>query len=346
VEEGEKGLLLKVHSGKISFQSLRKSKVAVCQYCGRGTYWFSDSHGRCVTAALKGYSLLVAEVAAAVNADKPFANVQPTLERISNEHKVLPPQVHEAIKEGWANAAEQIGLAEPLNMQRHSTMMHFYQDAGITGEELVSTNGFKTATTSMMLWFAMTGNPMASEHPHPFNIDRAEIPLSFFGSVVYYHKVGVRAYGKINPGASIQLGHGRYYPFSSFMTEKADTAMLKEIDYGGMLFTTNNVYFGGEYKSFRIPYEDIVKLRPFIDGLEISRDAAQCEVFSVVNFWPTCGWFLFNLAYFLAQTWSKGTLPRRKQIRFFPRESATGNKFCEFQSGKKMGCFHLARKRG
>jgi hypothetical protein len=27
----------------------------------------------------------------------------------------------------------------------------------------------------------------------------------------------------------------------------------------------------------------------------------QCEVFTVVNAWPKCGWFLFNLAHFLTQ---------------------------------------------
>lgn len=254
-------------------------------------------------SAHKGYSLIVAEVISAVSTDKPFAEAGPILERISVEYRVPANEVHKAVQEGWAGAATQIGLSEPLSMQRHSTMMHFYEAAGITGKELANTDGFKTAATSMMLWFAMTGKPMAAEHPHPFNLDGDEIPLAFFGSVVYSHKIGIRAYGRINPGPTISFGHGCYYPYSSFMAERADTKMLKEIDYGGMLLTTNNIYFGGEYKSFRIPYEQIVKLRPFIDSLELCRNlaAAQCELFTVVNAWPACGWFLFNLTHFLAQ---------------------------------------------
>ena len=32
-----------------------------------------------------------------------------------------------------------------------------------------------------------------------------------------------------------------------------DMKMLKEIDYGGMLLTTQNIYFGGDHTTFRIP---------------------------------------------------------------------------------------------
>jgi TIR domain len=322
------------------FCGFGKINVTICRYCGRKTRWFSEVHSRCVETAREGYSLLVAEVAAAVSADKPFANVQPTLERISSEHKVLAPEMREAIKEGWANAADQIGLAGPLHVDRHAIIVHFYEDAGITGREIANTNGFKTATFSMMLWLVMTGNPIASEYPHPFNLDKDEIPLNFFGSVVYYHKVGIRAYGRTNPGASVQLGHGRYYPFSSFMTERADITMLKEIDYGGMLFTTNNVYFGGEYKSFRIPYDRIVKLRPYIDGLEISRDAStQCEVFSVVNFWPTCGWLLFNLAHFLAQPRARAVYGEQRKVSFSGERQQQATNSVNSNQAKKWDVF-------
>ena len=314
--------------------------MTICRYCAQKTLWFSDVHSRCIETARKGYSFLVAEVTAAVIADKSFANVRPILERIRSEHRVLAPEMHEAIKEGWANAADQIGWAGPLHVDRHAIIVHFYEDAGITGREIANTNGFKTATFSMMLWLVMTGNPIASEHSHPFSLDRDEIPLTFFGSIVYYHKVGIKAYGRTNPGASAQLGHGRYYPFSSFMTERADTAILKEIDYGGMLFTTNNVYFGGEYKSFRIPYDRIVKLRPYIDGLEISRDAStQCEVFSVVNFWPTCGWLLFNLAHFLAQPGARALYGEGSKSEFFSKSRLETASSMNFNQPKKWDVF-------
>ena|SRR5438552_18318417 len=93
----------------------------------------------------------------------------------------------------------------------------------------------------------------------------------------------------------------------------SSAASLQEIDYGGMLLTTQNIYFGGERTTFRIPYDHVVSFRPHSDGIGIFRDSAnaKAEVFTVleanpsggdpVSARPIFGWFLFNMAHFLAQ---------------------------------------------
>jgi len=80
--------------------------VTICRYCAQKTLWFSDVHSRCIETARKGYSFLVAEVTAAVIADKSFANVRPILERIRSEHRVLAPEMHEAIKNVLVNKSQ------------------------------------------------------------------------------------------------------------------------------------------------------------------------------------------------------------------------------------------------
>ncbi len=84
-----------------------------------------------------------------------------------------------------------------------------------------------------------------------------------------------------------------------------------------MLLTTQNIYFGGERTTFRIPYDHVVSFRPHSDGIGIFRDSAnaKAEVFTVleanpsggdpVSARPIFGWFLFNMAHFLAQPEAK-----------------------------------------
>src|SRR5437588_3165758 len=93
-----------------------------------------------------------------------------------------------------------------------------------------------------------------------------------------------------------------------------------------MLSTTDTMYLGGEYKSFRLPYEQIVRRGPFIDSLEMSRDATgtQCEVFTVLNAWPACGWFLFNLAHFLAQPDARALYGKGSKSAFFSESPSEG----------------------
>jgi hypothetical protein len=77
---------------------------------------------------------------------------------------------------------------------------------------------------------------------------------------------------------------------------------MTDIDSGGMLITTKNLYFGGQHKTFRISYDRILSFRPLTNGIGIFRDTGgKPEIFTVYNPWPNSGGFLFNLCHFLAQ---------------------------------------------
>lgn len=134
------------------------------------------------------------------------------------------------------------------------------------------------------------GDPSIISHDltHPFNIKEDEIPVIFFANVMYFKETVSRS----------QEGGG---------------IKKKDIDYGGLLLTTQNIYFGGAHIRFRIPYEKIISFRQYSDGMGLFRDRARAkaEVFAVleaspgdgnpVSARPMFGWFLFNLAHFLAQ---------------------------------------------
>jgi hypothetical protein len=91
----------------------------------------------------------------------------------------------------------------------------------------------------------------------------------------------------------------------------------REVDYGGLLVATKHLYFGGPHATFRIPYENVIRFEPFSSGIGIFRDSAnaKAEVFTVleanpnggnpVNARPLVGWFLYNMAHFLAQPGEK-----------------------------------------
>jgi hypothetical protein len=163
------------------------------------------------------------------------------------------------------------------------------------------------------------GDPslVANVSRHPFNLKAGEIPIFFFGSVVYSKETASKSYQSGYGGMSVRLGHGMYYHFGGFKGQRIDAATLKEIDYGGLLVTTQNIYFGGNHTNFRIPYEHVVSFRALASGIGAFRDSAnaKAEVFTVleanpnggdpINARPIFGWFLFNVAHFLAQPESR-----------------------------------------
>jgi len=308
--------------------------MGFCRYCGKKAGWFSDDHEACVISSQKGCEQVASLVASSTSeklvpppghpdsddwyssfAGQACSEAKPTIDQITTEHRIPPDDLHKALLRGWSTGAERVGLAEPLSPERQTAIMAFARAIGLVDQETCKTDGFRATTLSTLLWSVMVHGdptPVAYVAQHPFNLKAGEIPLLFFGSVVYSQETVSRAYQGGYGGMSVRVGRGMYYHFGGFKGQRIDTATLKEIDYGGMLLTTQNIYFGGEHRTFRIPYEHVVSFRPHGDGIGLFRDAANAkvEVFTVllpdcngkpVNAPPMFGWFLFNVAHFLAQ---------------------------------------------
>jgi hypothetical protein len=307
--------------------------MGVCKFCGEKAGWFSEAHDACVAAAREGCQQIASLLASVVTdklippagcagddgslsrfAAQVWSEVKPALDRVTAEHRVPSDAARQAILQGWSTGAEQVGLAQPAPFDRFAATHAFYRLVGFGDQEVRKTDGFLAIAFSTILWSVMVhGDPTSDAvADHPFNLRGGEVPLFFFGSVVYSKETVSKSYQGGYGGASVRVGRGVYYHFGGFRGQRIDTAALKEIDYGGMLLTTENIYFGGEHTNFRIPYEHVVSFRPHSDGIGIFRDAAnaKAEVFSVleagpdgkpVSARPVFGWFLFNLAHFLAQ---------------------------------------------
>ena len=314
--------------------------MAICRYCGQKAGWFSAAHEECITSAQQGSEQVASAVASTVVnklipppghpddetwatafAEKVWSETKPQLDQLATEHRVPANDMRDALRKGWSTGAEQVATAEPSSPARQAPMNAFYRVMGFTDQEMMKlTDGFVAGSFSMLLWSVMVhGDPKAVAYVshHPFNLRGGETPLMFFGSVVYSRETVSRSSQGGYGGMSIRLARGVYYHFGGFKGQRVDASTLKEIDYGGMLLTTQNIYFGGDHTTFRIPYYHVVSFRPHSDGIGIFRDSAnaKAEVFTVleanpsggdpVSARPIFGWFLFNMAHFLAQPEAK-----------------------------------------
>lgn len=313
--------------------------MSVCRYCGESAGWFKDAHETCVTSAHQGCEQVTSLIASTVATklippkDHPdddkwasefvqhvWSDTKPQLDKLTTEHHIPPDDLRPAIRNGWSNGSEQAATAEPMHPDRLSVLNAFYRRIGFTDQEMRPTDGFVANVFSTLLWSVMVkGDPnlVANVPRHPFNLKEGEIPLFFFGSVVYSKETTSKSYEGGYGGMSVRLGHGMYYHFGGFKGQRLETAALKEIDYGGLLVTTQHLYFGGQHTNFRIAYEHVVTFRPLTSGIGAFRDSAsaKAEVFTVLeanpsggnprNARPIFGWFLFNVAHFLAQPESR-----------------------------------------
>lgn len=74
------------------------------------------------------------------------------------------------------------------------------------------------------------------------------------------------------------------------------------VDAGDLLFTDQNLYFGGQHSSFTISFTSILRLEQYIDGIGIFPSHGTQKVFiPVMQFGIEIGWFVTHLAKFLLE---------------------------------------------
>jgi len=248
------------------------------------------------------------------------SNVQPNIDQVVAEKKVPLESVNTAIVQGWSSSASEIALREPLSSDKEVALMHLYQQLGFTNEGMRKTNGFIAINLSMLLWAIMNdvrelyGEAMVSRNP--FNLKAGEIPVAFYGSVTYSQETSTRSHEGGYGGLSVRLAPGVYSHFGGFEGHPVEQREMKEIDYsgngnGGLLLTTQALYYGGDHTTFRIPFDHVISFHAREDGIGLSRNVGQGrpEVFSIsladangnaIAAPPVVGWFLFNATRFLA----------------------------------------------
>jgi hypothetical protein len=288
-----------------------------CKFCGEDAGWFKDAHETCVAAVTTGVTEIKSSLSSAVEqiAQGGTPTVQVSIEQIASTKRVPTEMVKAAILESWSAAVYDLSLKEPLSEQNQVALVKLCEQQGFTKQQLLPTDGFRAACLSTVLWALINdvrelySDAMVSRNP--FNLKSGEIPIAFFGSVVYSQEVTTKSREGGYGGLSVRVAPGMYTHFGGFKGVQVERQEMKEIDYGGALLTTQSLYFGGDHTTFRVLFRNILCLHPQPDGLGFSRDTGQGrpEIFKILlpdnngNPVPApsmFGWFLLNAAQFLS----------------------------------------------
>jgi hypothetical protein len=270
--------------------------MGICVYCREKTGWLrGDAHDACAASSHEGSELISAQVGAAMAAGKTFAEVKATVEQIKSDHRLLGSELHHAIIEGANRAALDIAPKEPLSDERSTVLRTFFHDgAGLTLEEAIKCDGYRVTSQSNILWHIFHGCPYPYEPSMSFNLQRGETPLIGVGNVICAKEITRSSSAGGYNGLSLRVGHGIYYHLGGFKSARVSMPSLEPIDDDGfLLITTNNVYYGGQRTSFRVPYSSLVRIAPYLDGIGLFTNHGQAHVFVTKN--GDYGWFLYNL---------------------------------------------------
>lgn len=247
------------------------------------------------------YDKLVAlAVEAATNTSK-IAELKTDCRLQTEELHVSEAYLQDALITGWEKALEQILEEGLLTKDTEESLMQYARDLKLGQHELDRNGCYTRAGQAMVLrdiTEGVTPQRIRINGSIPFNMQKGETLVWLFHNVTLCEEKIFRTYVGKSSGFSVRIAKGLYYRTGSFNGWPIETNQMVTRGNGSLGVTTKHIYFAGEQKSLRIPYNKVVQFIPYSDGLGIHTDGKSDKA---VAFKTGEGWFVHNLVQNLSQ---------------------------------------------
>ncbi len=126
----------------------------------------------------------------------------------------------------------------------------------------------------------------------PIILGKNESVLWSYGGVSLYQEKITKEWVGRSRGMSFRVMKGVYYHTGGSKGHPVEHSRM-ELQGTGSLFVTNkNLIFYSQSKGLKIPFNKIVGITPYSDGIEVHKDGANAKRITMQGFDP---WFLMNM---------------------------------------------------
>jgi hypothetical protein len=270
-----------------------------CIYCGQSAGWFRKVHEVCEERRRAGYRDMVTLATESAKTGTNLDGLSEKLEAMARQNFVEAYRVQKALAEGWENALDNALEDNVLSLEEENWLMAFAKRFELTQEDLNHNGAYSRATMNRTLREILEGKVPTNvkiEGNLPFNIQSSESLIWMFQDVNCLEERTHRHYEGGSQGVSIRVMKGVYYRVGAFKGYPVETTHNEVVDQGIFGITTQNLYFVGSRKSFRIPYKKVVSFTPYSDGIGICQEGKKAQQFVTGD-----GWFVYNAVVNLAR---------------------------------------------
>lgn len=275
--------------------------MGTCHYCGQDAGFFRKQHDECHQKHERGFSQMVSLAASAAQTGSGLQNLDSMLNNIVNSAAPVRLDKRQALIRGWEHAVNTILNDNVLSAAEEAQIMRYVQQFGLNQNDLNANGAFtkvvyscalrdvleKGITKRAVITFAL-----------PFNLQKGESLIWCFRNVACYEEKIHKTYVGRSQGVSFRVMKGVYYRVGGSKGYTQETSSIELVDTGMLGITTNHVYFAGQKKSSRMPYNKIVSFTPYSDGIGICLDKANTKPQTFIT---GEGWFVYNLVMNLSQ---------------------------------------------
>jgi len=106
----------------------------------------------------------------------------------------------------------------------------------------------------------------------PVLLTKGETALWSYNGVTMYQEKVTRHYVGRTGGFSFRIIKGVTYRTGGFKGHPVETSSMENMGVGSLYITDKNIIFMGQQRSIKVPYNKIIGINPYSDGMEVQRD--------------------------------------------------------------------------
>lgn len=267
-----------------------------CIYCGQKAGFLKSKHKDCESNYFDGKNKIIENICTVITKDSDFDNLENKIKEIAEKNYIKPDEIIDLYTKGFDNAVDSflddgiLTTEEEDKISKFKTHYNFEQN-------VIDKNGslqkvVKAAILREILDGQIPETKLNIQGNLPFLLQKNENIIWIFQDVDFYEQRTRTVYQGKTQGVSVRIAKGLYYRTGSFKGNPVKIEEMKYISSGLVALTNKQIYFASSAKNFKVPYNKIVTIDPYEDGVGLQKDGANTkpQVFKGLD-----GWFTYNI---------------------------------------------------
>lgn len=268
-----------------------------CTYCGEKAGFLKSKHKECVEKYNNGKLKIISEIRDSIIQTLDFEQLESSINKTAELHFIKPHEIANLYTEGFDNTVEKFLDDGVLSAEEEEKIAEFKLHFSRFDQSVFDKNGsLQKVVKSTILRDVVNGvepkNKMEIQGNLPFMFQKGENLIWAFQNVDYYEQRTRTEYHGRSHGVSMRIAKGVYYRTGTFKGHPVKVEEMKLLSKGLVALTNKHIYFASSSKNFKIPYNKLVTIEPYEDGVGFQKDgvSSKPQVFRGVD-----GWFVYNL---------------------------------------------------
>ncbi len=267
-----------------------------CKYCNQDAGFFSSSHKECKEKFEQGVLQLKQILHTCFTTNKDFYLVKNDIEAIISKANIDKQSLEQLYCEEFDNAIDRYLDNGVIDTAERGTAARFIQFSQLSQDKLNRNFAVEKIVQSQVLQEILNGVIPAPKQTivgdFPFLLSKNETIVWLFRNVTLHEQKVKREYVGRSQGMSFRVAKGVYYRVGGFKGRPLETTVMEKISTGSLCLTDKNIYFSSSQKSLKIPYNKIINIENYSNGLGLQKDGASSKPIFLEN---ANGWFCYNI---------------------------------------------------